>query len=559
MSSSSVSARPVGRVIFLWRAAWPAAAVGRAVGLALLVGLAVLVAGCDQAAGPGSEPRGAAEGPTRLDSASVSFSPMPTGTSLPDPAEAGPGAGIVRPGEDEETGGGGPATRAGNTRAGNTRAGNTRAGNEAAAASPYGCYLASRPFTEEVRFRSVYLRFPAEVVKAAGAETERFTYELRAAPRGEADPTGVRGPLTGVRYAHCVIPEAPGARALALGQVLEIGKEEAALEATEPTGSGAETAAGAPGGGATGGGATRGGATRGGATRGGATRGGAATRTGDCTTTVVFEEVCSGGDCDLEQIIVTSCEDTPSGGGGGGGGGGPTAPYPGDQPGDPPDDPCMEPSPEPGDVCVPAPDLPDVPEDPCDSTATNPPAYCDEAGSCFDRNISDENDRDIIRGLEDNGELNELWKKSNPNASDQSQREERGGWIVSTDGGYDLVEFHEVENDITYTPIGIKGIDSENRPSGTVATFHTHPFEPGETIKDAEVIRQLMEASDNYDPSNYDISKLAETGAVSYPSEPSVNDFRSAKNFQGYLIDGGTVYSYDGINKIEGAIDRCGY
>ncbi len=195
--------------------------------------------------------------------------------------------------------------------------------------------------------------------------------------------------------------------------------------------------------------------------------------------------------------------------------------------------------------------------DPCESD--NPPDYCDEAGSCYDRTIANENDRNIIQGLEDNGELNELWKKSNPNVSDQSKREERGGWIVSTDGGYKLVEFHEAESDITYTPVGVRGIDTENRPSGTIATFHTHPFDLNETIKDAEVIKQLMEASEEYDPSNYDISELAETGAVSYPGEPSELDFASSEDFQGYLIDGGTVYSYDGVEKIEGAIDRCGY
>jgi len=211
----------------LWKAARRrAAALGRAVGLAWLVGLALLVAGCDQAAGPRSEPRGAARAPVQLDSAVVSFSHMPTGTSLPDPAEVGPGSGIVRPGEDENTGGGGPTTRT---------------ENEAAAASPYGCYLASWPFTEEVRFRSVYLRFPAEVVKAAGAETERFTY---AAREGHVDTSDVR-------YAHCVIPEATGARALAQNQIVEAEKKEAAAKTAQASGRDAQTASSSAGEGVT--------------------------------------------------------------------------------------------------------------------------------------------------------------------------------------------------------------------------------------------------------------------------------------------------------------------
>lgn len=153
-----------------------------------------------------------------------------------------------------------------------------------------------------------------------------------------------------------------------------------------------------------------------------------------------------------------------------------------------------------------------------------------------------------------------MWEKSNADASDQSKREERGGWIVSTDdGGYKLVEFDEVQSGVEYTPLGIRNGSFGNRPSGTVATLHTHSFERGETIDDAEVISQFLEADPEYDPSDYEISKLAETGAVSYPSEPSESDSASSEDLQAYLIDRDTVYSYDGVHKIEGATDRCGY
>ena len=88
--------------------------------------------------------------------------------------------------------------------------------------SPYGCYLASRPYSEEVRFRSIYLRFPKGIVKRAGEETERLTFRLRAVRKGRTDTTGVR-------YAHCVMPEAKGAKEITLRQVVREGENQAVL------------------------------------------------------------------------------------------------------------------------------------------------------------------------------------------------------------------------------------------------------------------------------------------------------------------------------------------
>jgi len=247
-----------------------------------------------------------------------------------------------------------------------------------------------------------------------------------------------------------------------------------------------------------------------------------------------------------------SCSGGDGGGdntGDGGSGGGATDPYPDDDGGGSGSDgECTSIiNPEPGSDCEPA------EPDPCESA--NPPDYCDEAGSCYDKNISNENDRNIIRGLEDNGELNELWKKSNPNVSDQSKREERGGWVVSTDGGYKVVEFHEVENDIIYTPLGIEGVTTGNRPSGTVATFHTQPFGPGEAITDTDVIQQYLDERDLNDQYN------AESITPKYPSKPSNGDFGAANtlNMKGYLIDESTVYSYDDVRGVGTSVGRCGY
>lgn len=53
--------------------------------------------------------------------------------------------------------------------------------------SSYGCYLASRPYVEAVRFRSVYLHVPAEMVQAAGPETERFVRRVGAVRSEESE------------------------------------------------------------------------------------------------------------------------------------------------------------------------------------------------------------------------------------------------------------------------------------------------------------------------------------------------------------------------------------
>ena len=93
----------------------------------------------------------------------------------------------------------------------------------------------------------------------------------------------------------------------------------------------------------------------------------------------------------------------------------------------------------------------DIPLPPCESD--DPPEYCDEAGSCFDKDLSGDTpeatlDEEIIRGLEEAGALEDLWELSNPNDNDQSNRQERGGWIVrSDDGSYDVVAFDEVASD----------------------------------------------------------------------------------------------------------------
>ena len=98
-------------------------------------------------------------------------------------------------------------------------------------ASPYGCYLASRPYTDEVRFRSVYLHFPEDVVEAADGETEPLIRRVSASPDGS-----VPGEKD-IRYMNCVIPKTPDAKELVTEQLLRAGMydaAEAALQEADP-------------------------------------------------------------------------------------------------------------------------------------------------------------------------------------------------------------------------------------------------------------------------------------------------------------------------------------
>lgn len=228
------------------------------------MGIGLLVS-CDSSI---STNRPLAENTAPGDSATVAHAPMPTGTSLPAPG-AGP-RGTLR----------------------SYRAAGARNSKSGAAASPYGCYLASRPYSEEVRFRSVYLYFPDEMVEAAGEETRPLIFRLGAVRKGRTDTTGVR-------YANCVIPDADGAEATARRQVIRKGEEQAVTEAVQSAG----RAAGAK---------------------------------SDCTDIVKVVEYCDYGGCSVVSVEVTvACggggdggSDGGGDGGGGGGSGGATDPYP---------------------------------------------------------------------------------------------------------------------------------------------------------------------------------------------------------------------------------------
>jgi hypothetical protein len=140
--------------------------------------------------------------------AAVEYSRRPTGVSLPEPTEQARSRATLA------------AYRAADPSA-----------KSGAGESPYGCYLASRPYSEAVAFRSVYLYFPEAVIERAGSETRRFTFQLRASRAGSADTSHVR-------YAHCVAPKIKDAQTALVEQVLRKGELSALREAVQSTESG---------------------------------------------------------------------------------------------------------------------------------------------------------------------------------------------------------------------------------------------------------------------------------------------------------------------------------
>ncbi|WP_263807996.1 M23 family metallopeptidase [Salinibacter sp.] len=185
----------------------------------LLVGL--FAGACDQLTGSSSPES------ERLEAKALTFSHMPMGNTLPSPDEVPLERGMVRP--DQE-----PTTQA-QPRLPRSKETAKKAGTP----SPYGCYLASRPYSEAVAFRSVYLYFPRDMVKEAGEEKKRIVFSLEAAlieasvSAAKSDPAeaAAQREETGVRYANCVIPATSGAEDIANEQLIRAGEEEAVLNA----------------------------------------------------------------------------------------------------------------------------------------------------------------------------------------------------------------------------------------------------------------------------------------------------------------------------------------
>lgn len=386
-----------------------AALLPRGRGLIALLGLGaavLLVASCD---GPGAVPGGGPAGlPVAPGSTVVEYSRMPTGVSLPAPTEQ------VRS----------QATLATYRAADPTATDGTP--KSGAGESPYGCYLASRPYSEAVEFRRVYLYFPKAMIERAGSETRRFTYRVYGTRKGATDTTGVR-------YAHCVIPEVDGARATAMKQLLKNGEDDATKEVV------------------------------------GQEENGPSAKTG-CDI-VKVTEYCDYGGCNVISVsVISGCsggEGGNDGGGGGSGGAGdggggfsgsePTSPYPddsggGEEDGGDGDGSCQEIDPEPGSNCEP----------------TDPPQEDDvkEAQLCPEDPLKDMNIR--ATGCKAEGD-----------------RKVEGGRFGGRGGGHEGLDLKAEVGTELYSPKGgeVRLVDEHNGGWGKHVLVETNGSHDGQTVQ----------------------------------------------------------------------------
>ena len=187
----------------------------------LFVGACDLVTGSSQGLGGGDSSVPA--------NATLAYSPMPKGGSLPLPGEIPMRNGTVQAYRKSQKSPEGVSEKS---------------DSSSAAESPYGCYLASRPYADAVRFRSVYLYFPESMVKEAGEETKRIFFSLEASSvkdstyvaEDDLAEAAEQRERTGVRYANCMIPAASGAEAIANEQLIRAGEDSAAADAIRSAG-----------------------------------------------------------------------------------------------------------------------------------------------------------------------------------------------------------------------------------------------------------------------------------------------------------------------------------
>ncbi len=264
-------------------------------------------------------------------------------------------------------------------------------------------------------------------------------------------------------------------------------------------------------------------------------------------TEVCWQDECVVTDVECAEWVYVEEDDPPGGGGGG-------PPYP------PGDDECCETPPCEG-LCynppggggdpVPPPTYDTtttVVDSPCDMP--NPPDYCDEAGSCFDKNISNPTHEAVLESMENEGALMETWNDSHPEATDQDLRKERNGFVTLDNGDYGFVRFEEVGN-ITATSCTIDG--SVNIPANAVAVIHTHPYSDEERVTSEACLAKRYENPDQF------LGPDAET-IVTYESEPNAADRGMAEvyNMPAYVMDKDQIFVVDENGLVED-YNRCGY
>jgi len=215
---------------------WPYAPV-LIVGALLLFG-GVFLGACDMLTDSTSRAGNNSEA-SSPEHATLAHDHMPTGVSLPLPSEVPLKNGTLRAYRQPQD----------FTEITSMAMSDSSSADTSSVESPYGCYLATQPYSPTATFRSVYLYFPESIVEAAGNETKRVVLSLQAvlvedssAVAGDLEEAVDQRERTGVRYANCVIPAASGAQSLAAEQLLRDGEDKATWNALTAPGSAASKA-----------------------------------------------------------------------------------------------------------------------------------------------------------------------------------------------------------------------------------------------------------------------------------------------------------------------------
>ena len=176
----------------------------------------------------------------------------------------------------------------------------------------------------------------------------------------------------------------------------------------------------------------------------------------------------------------------------------------------------------------------DDPENPCESE--DPPAYCDEAGSCFDADIQNEEHHDILKALESSGHLSAMWDRS---------------------ADFGLESFNWIEQDPTTGDISSRPLEGDEgntlpcavltypdaAPENAIGYVHTHP-KIGET------------RSCRVDPKNLSKGYIEFEYTESHVSQDDLDTVILHDLDFGIMLDSEAVSLYDST-EIRGAYPRC--
>ena len=146
--------------------------------------------------------------------------------------------------------------------------------------------------------------------------------------------------------------------------------------------------------------------------------------------------------------------------------------------------------------------------------------------------------------------LDGLWQSSNVHLP-LNQRTEKGGWVVSTSNGYEIVPW---PSSWTGYPCGIAAPANwyEFAPSNTVGMVHTHPFFEGDDTTSTDVCGPEPDGTEDWASGFGDDDLQALIDLANYLTNHTI---------KGYVIDGNNIVTYNTLSFTgpEQNYPRCGY